>query len=84
MKLFFRWSPPALADIRNTDRPNALRILEALTRYARTEQGDVTALHGPLAGTFRLRLGPWRVRFQRVAPDTLLILEVEKRGDAYR
>jgi hypothetical protein len=24
------------------------------------------------------------VRFERVASDTLLILEVEKRGDAYR
>jgi mRNA-degrading endonuclease RelE of RelBE toxin-antitoxin system len=33
---------------------------------------------------FRLRVGPWRVRFESVAPDTLLVLGVEKRGDAYR
>jgi mRNA-degrading endonuclease RelE of RelBE toxin-antitoxin system len=84
MKVFFRWSPQALSDIRNIDRQNAMRILDALTRYARAEEGDINALHGPLAGAFRLRVGPWRVRFERVASDTLLILEVEKRGDAYR
>ncbi|MDP2997510.1 MAG: hypothetical protein Q8N47_08480 [Bryobacterales bacterium] len=50
MKVFFRWSPQALSDIRNFDRQNALRILDALTRYARAPRLGGAGLHAHLTG----------------------------------
>jgi len=74
----------ARGDLRNLDRQAATAIVQALNHYAQTGEGDVKALHGPLAGTLRLRIGPWRARFDRPAPDTIRVLRIEKRGDAYR
>jgi mRNA-degrading endonuclease RelE of RelBE toxin-antitoxin system len=34
-----------------------------ILRFARTGSGDVNALHGDMAGAFRLRLGDYRVLF---------------------
>ena len=61
-----------------------MRILLALTRLAETGAGNAKALQGPLAGVMRLRVGPWRVRYQYIEPGRALVLAVEKRGDAYR
>ena len=38
-------------------------LFEGLRRFARTSSGDVTALHGDMAGAFRLRPGDYRVLF---------------------
>ena len=38
-----------------------MRILLALTHMAQAGEGDVKALRGPYAGTYRLRIGKWRV-----------------------
>jgi mRNA-degrading endonuclease RelE of RelBE toxin-antitoxin system len=84
VKTFFRWSERARADLRAIDPQNARRILDALARYARTDIGDVTALRGRFFGQYRLRVGPWRVRFRPIQPDSFDVLAIEKRGDAYR
>jgi len=60
-----------------------MRILNALTRYAETGEGDVKALEGKFTGAHRLRVGGWRVRFRRVPGDTIHVLAVENRGEAY-
>jgi mRNA-degrading endonuclease RelE of RelBE toxin-antitoxin system len=60
-----------------------MRILIALTSYARTGEGDVKALEGKLTGTYRLRVGDWRVRFKRKDQGIVHILAVENRGQAY-
>jgi mRNA-degrading endonuclease RelE of RelBE toxin-antitoxin system len=60
-----------------------MRILLALTRYAETGEGDVKALEGRFAGTQRLRVGDWRVRFKRVPGGVIQVLAVENRGQAY-
>ena len=60
-----------------------MRILIALTRYGRTGEGDVKALEGQLTGTYRLRVGDWRVRFKRIEGGAIHILAVENRGQAY-
>ena len=67
MKLIVVWSPSARIELRRVDRETAMRILLALTRFARIGEGDVKALEGGLSGTFRLRVGDWRVRFKRLA-----------------
>jgi mRNA-degrading endonuclease RelE of RelBE toxin-antitoxin system len=43
----------------------------------------VTALHGDMAGAFRLRLGDYRVLFT-LEEDAMLIFGVRHRSQAYR
>lgn len=70
-------------ELRRVDRETAMRILLALTRFGRTGIGDVKALEGGLSGTFRLRVGDWRIRFKRLADGAIRVLAVENRGQAY-
>lgn len=83
MKLIFVWSPSARVELRRVGRETAMRILLALTRFARTGLGDVKALEGGLSGTFRLLVGDWRIRFKRLADGAIQVLAVENRGQAY-
>lgn len=57
------WVEEAQADVRRMDRAVAMRIFDAVLHYARTGGGDVEPLHGDMAGSFRLRVGDWRVPF---------------------
>ena len=84
MILRIDWSVRARADLRSIDRETAVAILHALTRYVRTGQGDVAALHGEFAGALRLRVGDWRVRLRRLSPDHIQVLRVHHRSAAYR
>jgi len=60
-----------------------MRIFEGVLRFAQTGSGDVTALHGDMAGAFRLRLGDYRVLFT-LGQDTMRIFDVRHRSEAYR
>jgi mRNA interferase RelE/StbE len=74
----------AQRDLRRLDRPVATRVLDALTRLADTGQGDITRLQG-VADEWRLRVGDWRVRFRYDHPaQTLEVLRILPRGQAYR
>ncbi|MEO8096990.1 MAG: type II toxin-antitoxin system RelE/ParE family toxin [Acidobacteriota bacterium] len=77
------WRDDAKADIRALDRPTAMRIFDGLLRFARSGAGDLTALQGDLAGSFRLRLGDYRVLFT-LEGDVLLVSGVRHRSRAYR
>ena len=77
------WSEQARADIRRLDPPTAMRILEALARFAETGQGNVKRLHGG-GGEFRLRVGDWRVRFAEGPRQVIRILRALHRSEAYR
>ena len=79
-----QWSPHARADLRAIDRETAMRILRNLARYAQTGQGDVKDLQGQYLGQRRLRIGDWRIRFQPCLTNTIRILAIEHRGQAYR
>ena len=57
----FIWPDSARAELRAIDREAAVRILRALTLYARTGEGDLKALSGRWEGYFRLRVGEYRV-----------------------
>lgn len=83
MKLHFVWASSARAELRRVEREMAMRILIALTRFAETGEGDIKALEGKFTGAHRLRVGDWRVRFRRVSGDTIHVLAVENRGEAY-
>ena len=83
MKLCFVWASSARTELRRIERETAMRILLAMTRYAETGEGDIKALEGKFTGAHRLRVGDWRVRFRRVSGDTIHVLAVENRGEAY-
>lgn len=73
-----------LADVARRDPAQAQRILAAIDRYADQERGDVQKLAGR-AGSYRLRVGDWRVLFRIEDGDrVMLVSRVLNRRDAYR
>jgi mRNA-degrading endonuclease RelE of RelBE toxin-antitoxin system len=77
------WLDEAKADVRALDQPTAMPLFEGILRFARTGSGDVNALHGHMAGAFRLRLGDYRVLFA-LEDDAMRIFGVRHRSEAYR
>ncbi|MGO4881798.1 MAG: type II toxin-antitoxin system RelE family toxin [Bryobacteraceae bacterium] len=81
---YFTWMPAARTALRKIDRAQAQEILIALTQYAGTRQGDVTALTGEPAGRLRLRCGDYRVIFRLTGSDRFEVLKVGHRREVYR
>ena len=79
-------TPPAERDLRRLDRPVRQRIFDALDRFITNyPQGDVVRLQGIDPPEYRLRVGDWRVRFRPdPASNTIVVLRVLPRGEAYR
>jgi mRNA interferase RelE/StbE len=77
------WLDEAKADVRRLDRPTAMRIFDGILYYTRTGSGDVTPLHGDMAGSFRLRLGDYRVLFA-LQDNVMRVFGVRHRSEAYR
>ena len=77
------WLDEAKADVRAIDQPNAMRLFEGTLHFARTGSGNVNALHGDMAGAFRLRLGDYRVLFT-LERNVMRIFGVRHRSEAYR
>ena len=74
----------ARKDLRRIDPPTRKRILNAITRLAQDAQltGDVKRLRG--SREYRLRVGDWRVRFERQDRQlVIVIVRVLPRGRAY-
>jgi mRNA-degrading endonuclease RelE of RelBE toxin-antitoxin system len=78
------FSDEARADIRAIDRDPALRLLEALARFLETDAGDVKQLHGFDPPQYRLRIGDWRIIFRKSGADTIDVVRVRNRREAYR
>jgi mRNA-degrading endonuclease RelE of RelBE toxin-antitoxin system len=77
------WSPEARSDLRAIDRETAMRILTCLDRYLANRTADVKKLKPPFVG-FRLRCGDYRVFFDLKGGDTIEIVGVRHRKEAYR
>src|SRR5258708_1615839 len=78
------WSTEARADVRAIDRDTALGLLKALARFLKTEAGDVKQLHGFDPPQYRLRIGDWRVIFRKSGADSIEVVRVRNRREAYR
>ena len=76
------WLDAVQAEIRRLDRPAALQVFDGILRYSRLGGGDVTPLHGDLAGTFRLRVCDYRV-LSTLHENTMRIFGVRHRSEAY-
>jgi mRNA-degrading endonuclease RelE of RelBE toxin-antitoxin system len=77
------WLDEAKDDVRRLDRPSAMRIFDGIVHHATTGGGDVSPLHGDMAGSFRLRFGDYRVLFS-LHEGTMRIFGVRHRSEAYR
>ena len=77
------WLDEARADVRRLDKPTAMRVFDGILHYARTGAGDIEPLHSEMAGSFRLRVGDYRVLFSMV-DNTMRIFGVRHRSEAYR
>jgi mRNA-degrading endonuclease RelE of RelBE toxin-antitoxin system len=58
-------------------------IIRALEGLATSGLGDVKALKGALKGRYRLRVGKWRVFFRLDQPGSVVVTDVDNRGQAY-
>lgn len=78
------FTPRARRDFRRIDPPIQRRIIDALDLLTgEPPAGDVVKLTGT-GQEWRLRVGDWRVRFQRDADGLLQVTRVLPRGRAYR
>jgi mRNA interferase RelE/StbE len=87
VKYAFRFTTAAQRQLRAISRPDAMRILAALTALGDDpyrEDADVKKLTGP-SGLYRLRVGSYRVAY-RINDGELVILVVKvgDRRDVYR
>jgi len=65
------FSDEARADIRAIDRETVLGLLTALTRFLKTDVGDIKQLHGLNPPQYRLRVGDWRIIFRKCGADSV-------------
>jgi mRNA-degrading endonuclease RelE of RelBE toxin-antitoxin system len=78
------FSDEARAGIRAIDRDTALRLLKTRARFLETDAGDVKQLQGFDPPQYRFRSGAWRVIFRRIGAETVEIVRVRNRREAYR
>ncbi|MFH8340138.1 type II toxin-antitoxin system RelE/ParE family toxin [Streptomyces sp. AM6-12] len=87
MKYAFRFTTAAQRQLRAVSRPDAMRILTALTVLGDDpyrEDADVKKLTGP-SGLYRLRVGSYRVAYQVDDGElVILVVKVGDRRDVYR
>lgn len=70
----------AVKVINGMDRPTKQRIKAAVEKIP---DGDIKPLQGS-KGTYRLRVGGWRILFSYPTQDTVLIEKIGPRGEIYK
>jgi mRNA interferase RelE/StbE len=83
VKRLLVYKPAAQRELSRMDRSDAERVVRALEGFAATGLGDVKALKGALKGRYRLRVGKWRVFFSLDQPGSIMVIDVDNRGQAY-
>ena len=78
------WTEGAIKDLEKLDKPIAQRILRRLAWLSKNFQGIVPEpLSGEFKGTFKLRIGEWRVVYT-VEGDTIVIQFIGHRRGIYK
>ena len=74
------YSRASVKVINSMDKATKQRIRAAIEGIP---EGDIRPLRG-CSGTYRLRVGGWRILFSYPEHDTILIEKVGPRGDVYK
>ena len=82
MKRNLRYGGRFQRDLKRLEITTQARVLAALERFAATGDGDVRPLRGEFAGSYRLRVGKWRV-FVLVEGTAIIAYQIDNRGEAY-
>ena len=82
-KKIVQWSTKAQAQVAGIDRETALEILHAIDDYLTAGVGEVKKLRPPRQ-ELRLRVGDYRVFFLSHGPQSIEVLAVKHRREAYR
>ena len=78
------WTEGAIKDVEKLDKPVARRILRKIDWFSRNfERLALEPLSGEFKGTFKLRVGEWRVIYT-VEGETTVIQFVRHRKEIYR
>lgn len=75
-----RYSKAAVKAISGMDRPTKQRIKDGIEKLP---QGDIKPLQGS-NGSYRLRVGDWRILFSYPEHDIILIEKIGPRGGVYK
>ena len=78
-----QYKPAAQRALTRMDRSDAKRLVRTVEAFAATGRGDVKALQGALKGRYRLRVGKWRLFFTLDLPNTILVIDIDNRSQAY-
>jgi len=82
MKRALRYKARIQRELKRLDPDTQSRILSALERFAATGDGDIRPLRGEFAGSYRLRVGQWRV-FLLLHANEIIVYHIDNRGEAY-
>ena len=83
MKRLLVYKTAAHRELARMDHSDAKRIIHALEAFAAYGHGDVKALKAALKGKCRLRVGKWRVFFSLDQPASVVVIDIDNRGQAY-
>ncbi len=78
--MVIRYSRAAVKVINGMDRPTKQRIKAAVEKIP---AGDIKPYKGS-PGTYRLRVGDWRILFSYPEHDIILIEKIGPRGQVYK
>ena len=86
MTWLFNISPSGWGDIQKLDPPVRGRVFERLAWFTEHfEQVVPLTLTGDQAGSFKLRVGDWRIVYEvKHSDQTVCVLRVEHRSKAYK
>jgi len=73
----------ALKDLDQLDRPIRRRIIERLQDLSADPTSHATRLTDSRLGSFRFRIGDWRVVFD-IIDDRVIVLRIGHRREIYR
>ena len=74
------YSRASVKAISSMDKATKQRIKAGIEKIPK---GDIKPLKG-ISGTYRLRVGDWRILFSCPEPDTILIEKIGPRGGVYK
>ena len=78
------WTEQALEDLQKLDKPIAKRILKKVTWFSNQfENITPEVLSGDLSGTYKLRIGDWRVIYT-IENDVIIIQALGHRREIYK
>ena len=76
----YELSKQAAKAFQKMDKPTKLRVKNGIEAIP---DGDIKPLKG-FKGSYRLRIGDWRVLFSYVDTETILIEKIAPRGQVYK